>query len=314
MKIDNKFYFLIIGVIGLYATFLVISDFTLIYDKISQFKTNFLPIILLVIPCSWVALFFRWNILLKNNNIKIPFKQNLKIYFAGYSLAVTPGKFGELIKTELMKNKFNISRTTSAPIILVERLYDLVGAVIVSYLGIIFLGLGIYIIIGASILLILIFTLISSRKIFCNFLNVCKKIKFTNKMLVPISDSYEVIRLSTRGRIAIVSSLLSTVFWLGESIGVYFVLLSLNIDTINYFNVVSIYTSSLVLGAISFIPGGIGVAEGSLIGLLNYQGIELPVALVLVILIRFFTLWYSVVVGFIALKLGGGFSQSRNFN
>ena len=64
----------------------------------------------------------------------------------------------------------------------------------------------------------------------------------------------------------------------------------------------SIYSSSLLIGAISFIPGGIGVAEGSIVGLLSVQGINLSDAMVIAVVIRLFTLWISTIVGLVALK------------
>ena len=50
-------------------------------------------------------------------------------------------------------------------------------------------------------------------------------------------------------------------------------------------------------------PGGLGVTEGSFAGLLALYGFELQTTLVLAIIIRFFTLWFGVIVGFISLKL-----------
>ena len=94
-----------------------------------------------------------------------------------------------------------------------------------------------------------------------------------------------------------------------ESLGVYFILLSFDINLLNYVHVIATYTSSLILGAASFIPGGLGVVEGSLVGLLNFQGVDISDAFVLVVLIRLFTLWYSVIIGFIALKLSGGLTE-----
>ena len=47
---------------------------------------------------------------------------------------------------------------------------------------------------------------------------------------------------------------------------------------------------------------------GSFAGLLNIQGISLSMAIVAVIIVRLFTLWLGVAIGFIALKLVGGFS------
>jgi uncharacterized protein (TIRG00374 family) len=91
-------------------------------------------------------------------------------------------------------------------------------------------------------------------------------------------------------------------------------LLAFGIDIIDYFSVVSIYASSLILGAASFIPGGLGVAEGSLVGMLNAQGVEISMAFVLVVLIRIFTLWYGVIAGFISLKLSGGLTGKSKPN
>lgn len=309
MKFNNRFIFVIVGAIILYAIFLLLSDVSLILSKIPNLKTEYLPIILILIPSSWLFLFLRWNLLLKNSNIKIPLKENIKIYFAGFALAVTPGKFGELIKSQIMKTKFDVPHRTTSSLVLVERLYDLAGAIVVSFIGILLIGIGEYVIAGASIVLISIFVMISSKKLFQNVLKIIGKIKFTQKYTVPLSESYETIQTSTKGKIVLTSILTTSAYWLLESLGVYFILLSFDINLLNYVHVIATYTSSLILGAASFIPGGLGVVEGSLVGLFNFQGVDISDAFVLVVLIRLFTLWYSVIIGFIALKLSGGLTE-----
>jgi len=107
MKFDNRFFLVMIGAIILYATFLVISDYSKISDKIINFKIEYLPIILIFIGTSWFALFLRWILLLRFLGIHIPFRENMKIYFSGFALAITPGKFGELVKSQLMKKDFS---------------------------------------------------------------------------------------------------------------------------------------------------------------------------------------------------------------
>ena len=72
------------------------------------------------------------------------------------------------------------------------------------------------------------------------------------------------------------------------------------------------YATSIILGVASFIPGGIGVSEGTLIGLLSLQGLTISSAVSLTIFIRIFTLWYSVLIGFVALKLSGALSLNSN--
>ena len=73
---------------------------------------------------------------------------------------------------------------------------------------------------------------------------------------------------------------------------------------------ISIYSLSVIIGSVSFIPGGVGVVEGSITGLLTLGGVEISIAFVIGILVRVFTLWYSVIIGFILLKINGGVRDS----
>ena len=133
-----------------------------------------------------------------------------------------------------------------------------------------------------------------------------EKIKFTSKFVEPLSSSYDTIRKSIRGPIVFYATALTVIFWMLEVISVYFVLLSFGIDGIEFLMVIPIYATSLMLGFLSFLPMGLGVVEGSLASFLSFQGIEISLSLTLVIIIRLFTRWYSVAVGFVALRLSGG--------
>ena len=62
----------------------------------------------------------------------------------------------------------------------------------------------------------------------------------------------------------------------------------------------------------NFIPRGIGITDGALAGLLTTQGIDISTALILSVMIRVLTLWFSVCVGFIALKFTDVFSFKQN--
>jgi len=312
MKIDNRFLIVIVIVVGLYATFVIVSDVSTIIVKITQFQVEYIPAIISLVTATWFILFLRWHLLLKNSDLHIPKKDSFLIYLSGVALTIIPGKVGELVKSQLLKSKFGISRTTTAPIVLAEQLYTVVGIFIVSMFGIWNFELGIYIMIIFGALLAIVFFLISSKKFFNKFLCLINKIKFLSKFTEPLTDSYDVIKKSTRGRIFIYSSSLSALFWLVESITVYLILLSFNIDTLEFLTLVPTYTASIILGVASFLPLGIGVVEGSLAGFLTLQGIDGSIALTLVIIIRIFTRWYSVSIGFIALKITGGLSMKTN--
>ena len=71
MKFDNRFYFILVGAIVIYITFLIVSDLNVILDKILDMKTEFLLYILVLAPFSWLIVFLRWHLLLKNSNKKV---------------------------------------------------------------------------------------------------------------------------------------------------------------------------------------------------------------------------------------------------
>ena len=308
MKLDNRIYIVIIAIIVLYFIFLVISDLGEVYAQLNKMDTNYLPIILLLIPLCLIVLFTRWNLLLKNSNVHVPVKDNLKIYLSGFALSITPGKVGELIKSQLLKNKFGIPREKTAPIVLVEQLYNIIGIIGVSILGLWYFEFGAHIILIAASLLVIILILISSKRLFEKFLTLLSRIKFLSQYTSAFSNSYDVLRKSTRGWVVVYASALSIAFWLIESVIAYFVLLSFGVNHIEFLSVITTYTSSIILGVASFLPLGIGVVEGSLAGFFTLQGVDVSVALTLVIFIRIFTRWIAVSVGFVSLKLSGGFS------
>ena len=290
MKFDKKYLLAVVGIVALYAIFLIISDLQIVLDKIQNFNTDYLPIILSIVILSWLIVFLRWRILLQNFNIHIPVKDSVLIFLSGFAMDITPGKVGQLLKSQLLKEKFDIPRKNTIPVIILEQLYSAVGLVIVGMFGIWFFGLGIYILIIAIILLVFIFLLISSKQ----FFNKVNNFKFISRFGIT-SDSHEALRSSIRGKIFV------------------YVLTSFEITSLNFLTMLSIYTSSIILGFISFLPLGIGVVESSLAGFLTLEGIDISISLTAVILIRIFTRWIGVSVGFASLKFVGIFSF-RNKN
>ena len=306
MKIINKIIVIIIAVVGLYAAFFIASDIRTVYDKIINFKIEFLLIIIPLVTSGWFVLFARWHLLLKNSKIFIPKKDSLLIFFSGFALTIIPGKVGELIKSQLLKTKFEVPRSKTVPIVMLEQFYTLIGLVIISFFGIWFFELGAYVIGFFTALLIFAFILISSKKVFNKLITIFEKRKFTSRFVEPLSSSYDIIKKSTKGPITFYASALTVIFWFIEAVVVYLVLLSFGVENMEFLMVIPTYTTSLMLGFLSFLPMGLGVVEGSLASFFSLQGIEVSLSLTIVIIIRIFTRWYGVAVGFLALRLSGG--------
>ena len=302
MKFGNAILLIITSTIILYAIFLFVADFNLIQEKISNFKINYLPLILFLVTLSLIPIFIKWNFLLKNCEIEVPLAKSLAVFLSGLAFDITPGKIGALMKSQILKISSDIPRAKTAPVVLVEKMYDLIGAIVASIIGIIILGVYPHLIVIAVFILTVIFFFMFYRPASELFFKRITKTKFLSKYIESISESYEIVQKSTNVKVATICILLAVSYWFIISIAVYYTLIAFDINMLDYFKVLAIYVTSSLLGAISFIPGGIGITEGTLDGLLTMEGIEISTSLILSVMIRVLTLWYLVCIGFIALK------------
>ena len=303
MKVDIRLVLLVIvATIIFYSVMIFVADVPKIQEQLKNFKIEYLPLVLGLVASGWILVFLRWHLLVKNLGFKVPLRSNLTIFFSSQALGMTPGRVGDLFKSQMLKSRHGISRAKTAPLVILERYYDLIGAVIASSLGILYFEPALYIMGVISIFVIIGFIIASSKRIFQLFFLRISKIKFAKKIVEPLLDSFEVIHSSTRGRIAVISIALSVGHWLLVSVAVYCILLAYDINSVSILEIIPIYLSSVVLGAVSMIPGGLGVAEGSLAGFLNLFVDDISVTFPLSIIIRILTLWSSVIVGFIFLR------------
>ena len=313
MKFENNIILVIVVAVAVYAIFLFISDYQKISDVVIDFRIEYLIPILSLVTVSWIPLILMWHLLLKKNGITIPFRKNILIWLSGSALSLTPGQIGWIIKSQLIKTLYDIPRTKTAPVVLVEKFYALTGGIIAGIIGIIISGMDYNLVLFSITILSVIFFLIYYRPVFQYGLKRITKFKFFSKYSDNITDSYEILRNSTGPGIASICIVLAISYWILVSLAVYLTLLAFGIEGTSFLKTISIYTSSVVIGVISFIPGGLGITEGSLVGLFTLEGIDVSLALILSIIIRLVTLWYSVSIGFIGLKLSGGLSLSKNF-
>ena len=307
MKLINKLIIVLVCFVGVYTAFFFFSDLSVISDRLLNFKIEFLPIIFSLVILGWLIIFLRWHFLLRNVNINIPAKSSFSIFISGFGLSFIPGEVGDFVKVQILKNKYDISRSKSSPIIISEWLYTGIGLVSLCLFGGLFFEISLYLGCVFSGVLIMLFVITNSKKLFTKFLKFGSKIKIVARFSESLTDSFDTIKKSTSGKAVIISSLLSISYWLIESITVFFIMHGYGINAVQILDVIPIYSSSLVLGYASFLPLGTGVVEGSFGTFLQGYGVELSVSFSVVIIIRLITRWFGILVGLFAIKKNGGF-------
>lgn len=104
-------------------------------------------------------------------------------------------------------------------------------------------------------------------------------------------------------RLFIRQTLIAAIYWLGDIGCLFLVIFSLG-TTVNPIKLIIAYGIATTLGAISFIPGGIGVIEGSLGLMLVNIGLPVEIAVLSVIGYRLISFWLMIPIGFYsAIKL-----------
>lgn len=239
----------------------------------------------------------RWHLYLLRDQHPISRVTNLRIYFAGFSLTTTPGKAGELIRSLFLK-PYGVQYHHSAAMFFSERLADLVAIVALTAIGFTHLP-G-----GAAYFAVLVILLMGGLLLLRtrmpeHLLRRLAHWRNDSPGLIWLSDVASSSRPFWRGRLLWQAQAITLLAWLGEGMGAYLILHTLQPD-ISLSFALFVYGFAMLVGALSFLPGGLGGTEATMTGLLVLQGMPLPQAIAATVIIRLATLWFAVLLGLIS--------------
>jgi glycosyltransferase 2 family protein len=123
------------------------------------------------------------------------------------------------------------------------------------------------------------------------------------QMAPKLEAAYESLATMLAPRNLVVPSVLSAAAWMLECLALWVILhgfgATTSVTLCTFF-----YATSTLVGAIVPVPGGLGVTESALMGQMVEIGkVAKNDATAAMILVRFATLWFAVLVGFVALSL-----------
>lgn len=265
-------------------------------DAFAAFNYELLPLILGLSLANYLIRFTRWQFYLHALKIEIPRSESFGVFMSSLSMAVTPGKMGELVKSYFLKSLHSVPISKSAPIIFAERVTDVLALLIISMIGAYSIGFEKRIIIILGLFFIAGIGVIASRTASMKIIRFAERIPFVAKWIKPIEIAYESSHTMLTGRTLFISTLSGLFAWFSECIGFSIVLDGLGIH-LKILSAAFIYAFSTVIGAISFLPGGLGATDTSLAGLLLLAKIPKGASVAATFIIRACTLWFAVIIG-----------------
>jgi uncharacterized protein (TIRG00374 family) len=275
-----------------------------IYTALQKVDVEVVVVPILLSLLAYILRFSRWQYFLHVFRKRVRPMHSLLIYFSGFALAMTPGKVGELLRCAYLK-PYKISYKRSSAMFVVERLLDVISMLCLSVLAVGWFTdkLNFLYVILALALAVLAF-LVNPRLI----LRQRRMIPKTGSRLMR-GYRHVLDMLIHTGRILkplpLVGGLgLGILAWFLDGSGFYWIA-SHFVPDVHITTIIGAYALAILLGAFSFMPGGVGATEALMYGFLHLFGVQPEQAVVIIILSRLTTIWFAVLLGAVSVTLLG---------
>jgi uncharacterized protein (TIRG00374 family) len=241
----------------------------------------------------------RWQHYINKLGYRIPASRNLQYFLAGFAFTLTPAKAGEASRSLYLKQD-GVGYTDSLAALFVERLTDLIAVILLALAAAYAFEDYRWLVILTGVCTLAILPLIHSQLLRKLLAAASERIsnapisKGLNHLINLINSSAALLRsASLYGGMTL--SLLAA---FSVCLMMYVTLNLLGME-ISMPLAIGIYATGILVGALSFLPGGLGSAEAVMIGLLVFAGVELTTATAATLICRIAALWYSIAVGII---------------
>jgi uncharacterized protein (TIRG00374 family) len=273
-----------------------------------------LPAMMVLSFFNYIIRYVKWQYYLNRIEVHLSHKDSFSVFLAGFTLTTTPGKIGEAIKGYFIRDIDGTPVAKTIPVVVSERVTDLLALVLLAMIG---FGIGVNT--GDQLLtalmlggVVFVAAIVLSQKTF--YQKILKR--FTSiGPLKRFQDSFEDIEHTMTRTLGpkplVLSTIISIPGWFMECLELWLLLSLLTgagLPTLDPTSLILllqatfVHSTASIIGALSFSPGGVGTYEFTSIALITFLlGIPEALAGAATIMIRVVTLWFSVIVGFVAL-------------
>lgn len=293
----------LLGIV-LYGGVVAFSGYRQIQAVLQAFQWSAFASALALASSNYALRFAKWQFYLKRLGIvHVPRAHSALVFLSGFVLTVTPGKLGEVFKSAVLFRTHGVPIDRTAPIVLAERLTDVMAIVVLVVVGSLgFRGGSYWAAFGAgAVALVLLFVLWEPPARWV--VAVMAQRPRLARLAPSFSRAYESLRIVASPSALGWPVVLSTLGWGLEGLALHLLLQGFDQNPVWGFSLF-FYATSTLAGALIPVPGGLGVTEAMIHEqLVHVGGTPEPVATACMILIRLATLWWAVLVGFVALGI-----------
>ncbi len=258
--------------------------------------------------------FAKWQLYLDRIGVRgLPPRLSALAFLSAFSMSITPGKVGEIIKAVYVRRLTGTPVSRVAAVIAAERLTDGLAMLGLAAIGLTQFSYGRPLLGLAAAAGIGVVVLLRRPALLHRLVALLGRLPVVGPVVARLAHHVEHFLDASNTlyapRLVAGSVLLGMLSWFAECVALFIVLVGLGQEASWHLLLVATFVLSVssVFGALSFLPGGLGIAEASitamLILLVTDPAFTRGDAAAATILIRFATLWFSVLLGLGAVVL-----------
>ncbi len=272
------------------------GDFGDTVDEIGSLPVGYLFAGLGLASANYLLRFLRWAFYLKVLKIDAPARISTLVFLSGLAMSITPGKAGELVKCYLLNSRTGVPVSRSAPVVVMERLTDVISVIILGFTGFALLPTPIIVVLAVALAASVagLMFAVSRQALRLTALPIL------SRWSELLRDSQEGFKELAAARVIVVGVVIGAVAWFAEGLALWVILKGIGSD-IDLVRALPIYAAATLVGAVMALPGGLVGTEGSMLAFLQQSGVSKVGASAGTVLVRLVTLWFAVAVGLVAL-------------
>jgi uncharacterized protein (TIRG00374 family) len=285
----------------LYLVVLLMADKNKGFFEFGPVALAQLPVLMFLALLSYGLRYLRWYWLLKWSGHSVPVLGGWWAYLSGFALTATPGKVGELLRIRYFA-RLGVSADRVMSAFVFERALDLA---VVFVLAALFIADEHMYWLAASFVSMFLVALVLAGlypeilrqlSVFC----AQKQWMKFSRMFEFLANVLQGCRAWMKPWPMAISLMIGGAAWLLTSFAFVYLLDRLEIQ-MPWLAALSTYPMAMLAGAASMLPGGVGSTEAAIVLQLKWNDVDTATALLVAVVIRLGTMWFSVVCGFAAI-------------
>lgn len=288
--------------VAIYAALVVASDAQKVADNLLSADIG-MYLAFALLWCAAVLLrAARWHAYMRLIGAETGFGRSSLYFLSGFSMLLSPGRVGELVRAPLLKRDCGVPVSRTAAAVFVERFCDALASASAIAVALAFADVPKAVLAAPLLVAAALVVLVSSHRLLEKLLERASRLRLAGRLVPDPAESMGTVR-TLLGRRSLASSVpLSGGVVFVEAAAFYALAGSLGLE-LDFAASSAAFHASSFIGALSMVPAGLGVFEGGLSGLLLLQGVPEDEGFAASVLLRVVATGLFTAVGLACLRI-----------